>query len=170
MATGQPSDDLMQLLNFDSDDFKLNQKGELSFQQRLHVLTRIDVMPIFFTIALPVGAVIGGIMKTVTPIQVLVALILAVISASLSRTSFQIILTALEGKVVETSGTVTMRIYTHDRRTYAGMMGKKFANGIINNTSFVVPLEMASRYQGKPLRIFYTAGYHQAVSGEVLVK
>jgi hypothetical protein len=170
MATAPSNDDLMHLLNFDSDDLALNRTGQLSIPQRLHLLTEINFLWPFFLVALPVGLVTIGLAGNVTPIQAIVAVALTIAAWRFSRTSLQIIRTVLEGKILETSGTITIRLYDYAPQTFEGMIGQKFANGIINDVSFVVPIEMATAYQGKLLRISYTEGYRQAVAGEVLAK
>ncbi|MBI1257925.1 MAG: hypothetical protein GC204_10675 [Chloroflexi bacterium] len=167
---GQTDEDLMRLLNFDSDDLKLNREGQLSIRQRLHLLTGISTLDIFFIVVLPIGFVGALFTGSVTPIQALVAVVLVVVLVRMSRISFQIIRALLEGKVEQVSGTITIRLYPYERGTFEWMTGQKFANGIIDGVNFVVPVEMESAYQGKSMRVFYTSGYRQAVAAELLVR
>lgn len=167
----EPSDEaLMRILQFDAEELERNRQGMLSLQQRLRLFSQIDQPLLALVLLAPLGIVIQlrepQSVQSVVNILVLIALV--VIVATFSRKSIRLLLDIVTGQVSEASGTITVRIYRFDRRTFAGMLGTQYANGTIGSESFIVPVALAESFQGKSLRVFYTPRYRQAVSGHIL--
>jgi len=168
MATGQ-TDELMRILNFNDQELALNRQGKLGFEQRLRLLEEVNQFMIVVIALIPFGIIVW--VNDHQPIlEVIGLLVLLGVIVAFNQPSVQILLDIVNGQVSEVSGAITIRLYTRSQRTLLGLIGEKFADGTINDVTFLIPVEMVDEYQGRPMRIFYSPRYHRALSGEVLVK
>lgn len=167
MASNPPDAELMRLMNFTPEDLAANRQGRLSLIQRGRLLLQVDPAFLILAVLLTVGIVVGPF----GPVPIYQAAGLAVVLAILlllNRPGVRLLLDALAGQVDAISGPLSVKIYQHDQRTFLGMMQQKFANGVIDDVTFVVPVGMAESHQGKPMQMYYTPRTRQAVSGEAL--
>ncbi len=100
--------------------------------------------------------------------QILAALLVIALTTFFSRKSIKLIADVVLEQAEAASGTLITQIFTHDVRTFAGMMGEQYANGTIGTTTFHLSVATAKSLQGKDLRIFYTSRSRRALSGEFL--
>ena len=166
--TDEPSDrELQRLLQFSSDDLALNQAGRLSLLQRVQMLPEMDYLFLLFVVLLPIWMA-AWLIGAVPFIQVMMVVVMILITGLLDQRSVRTLLDVIIGQVDQVSGVTTIRIFTHDQRTFLGLMGKQFANGTINDITFHLPLELAHQVQGKSLRVYYTPRYRKAVAAKYL--
>lgn len=164
---GEMDADLMQLLKFDAQELESNRYGRMSLKQRMHVLHGLDAYFTFLVALLPIG-VVAWTLGFVPAIQVLFLAAIAVIVGVFNLGGPKALSDIVTGQVKAVRGPLTIKVHTRTARTFAGAMQQQVAIGTIGRVTFELPVDIAHRFEGKTLQLYYTPRLRKVVSAEVM--
>ena len=164
MSTEQLDAELRLVFQIEPDELETNRNGYLSLMQRGRMLMDANHLFLLFVALVPV-LLAGWLVGQASIEMVLGAAVFAVITGFVNQSSTKVVADVLTGRVESARGKIKIVVYTHDQRTYAGIMGKQYANGIIGEAQFIVPLEMKA-YPDNEITVYYTPRYKKAVSAQ----
>jgi len=172
MSTQQLNAQLMRILKFDDADLDANRQGRMTIGQRTRLL--IDNRDVLFILLIIFGAPISlvGIIarQGVALDQILAVVAIEVIAIIFGRNQLRQLWEAVLGHVSKGSGITKfqVQVYAPQHDLFRSMMGEKWAYGVIESTTFHVPVEMAEQFEGKKLCVYYTQELHKTLSAEVI--